>query len=76
MSDCVKPNTICWDCANATGNCSWSDFWQHEPVKGWYAVRNDLHKSEADIESYIVISCPEFVRDAEQYGQVRKKVKK
>ena len=76
MSEVQKPKTLCWDCANATGGCSWSDHWKHQPVKGWYAVRNDLKSKEGTmVESYIVISCPEFVRDAREGGMIRKKVK-
>ena len=72
MNGYTKPKTICWDCANACGGCSWSDHWKHKPVEGWNAVRNDLHnKDGAVIESYIVYECPEFVRDSVGYGQHR-----
>lgn len=68
-----KPRTICWDCANATGGCSWSDHWLHKPVEGWTAIRNDLNTKEGGTtESYIVQKCPEFVRDAYDYGSYRK----
>ena len=71
-----KPKTLCWDCDNATGGCSWSEHMNHTPVKGWYAVRNDIKTKEGThTESYIVISCPEFVRDAREGGMIRKKVK-
>ena len=69
-----KPHSICWDCANACGECSWSDHWKHEPVNGWNAIRNDLKTKEGDTtESYIVIECPEFIRDAYGYGAERKR---
>ena len=65
-------STICWGCAKATGNCSWSDYPNPKPVKGWRAVRNDIqHKDGTSVESYIVIECPEFIKDAEEYGQTR-----
>ena len=39
-------------------------------------MRNDLKSKEGTMaESYIVISCPEFVRDAREGGMIRKKVK-
>lgn len=52
-------DTICWECANACGGCSWSRK-KAKPVPGWDAIRRDL---SGNIESYVVISCPEFVRD-------------
>lgn len=60
------PRTICWDCQNAYGGCSWSKSFR--PVDGWNATRRDVlvsgdkayaHKEE----SYIVHSCPEFQQD-------------
>lgn len=52
-------NTLCWRCQKATGNCDWSRFFR--PVKGWEAeetlIQNDQQKS------YLVIRCPEFVKD-------------
>ena len=65
-----KRPTICWDCKNAIGNCSWSDHWEHKPVKGWVAERSDLVNTEGGaVESYIVISCPEFVPDEPRQTQ-------
>ena len=48
--------TLCWDCANAVGRCCWSD--RFEPVEGWDAVY------DAEKDSYHVIACPLFERDA------------
>lgn len=71
MGVCLNP-TLCWDCENALGGCSWSDHWKHEPVKGWTAVRRDLRiKEGGEVESYRVIQCPEFVRDSTRGGQYR-----
>ena len=71
MSDPNKPRTICWDCSKACGECSWSDHWKHKPVKGWKAIRNDLHCKDITVESYVVLECPEFERDAYDYGARR-----
>lgn len=51
-------NTICWDCANATGGCSWSK--SLVPVEGWKAIKT----KKQTVESYAVYDCPEFKRDA------------
>ena len=59
-----KPQTLCWDCRKAIGMCSWSDHWEHRPVDGWTAVRNDMKSNSGeDTESWIVFSCPEFEPD-------------
>jgi len=51
-------STICWDCANAVGKCSWSE--KFKPVKGWTVV-----KSTKDGQTtYVVLDCPQFIRDA------------
>ena len=57
--------TLCWDCAYATGGCRWSD--KLKPVKGWTA--NRTHKKEFD--SWVVIECPELLRDARENGLKR-----
>lgn len=67
----MENHTLCWDCANACGGCSWSDHWLHRPVEGWDAIRTDLKAKDGVIESYIVVECPEFERDAYQFGQRR-----
>lgn len=67
-----RSQTLCWDCAKACGGCSWSDHWLHKPVEGWKADRNDIRtKAGYEIESYIVMECPEFIRDAKGGGQER-----
>ena len=64
--------TLCWDCANATGGCSWSDYWEHSPVPGWIAIPTKLKlNNETNGSSYAVISCPEFIRDAQDGGTRR-----
>ena len=51
--------TICWRCANAYGQCSWSR--NFTPVEGWDAERRDV-KTIIDgyVESYIVNNCPMY----------------
>jgi len=51
--------TICWDCRNATGKCSWSkDF---TPVAGWVAEPTVIRSNYGTgIQSYIVKRCPLF----------------
>ena len=59
-----KKPTLCWDCANACGGCSWSDHWKHEPVPGWTAEETVLKiNSGLLIQSYSVRECPEFKPD-------------
>lgn len=44
------------------------------PVPGWVAMRKDVRiKSGQEMESYIVLDCPEFFRDAKQFGLERVK---
>ena len=72
MTEFNKPRTLCWDCANACGGCSWSDHWLHTPIEGWTAIRNDLKTKEGETtESYIVFECPEFIRDGTGFGSQR-----
>jgi len=61
-----KP-TLCWDCKNACGGCPWS---KHlVPVGGWTAKKTTIRASKTGEErmpSYLVIGCPEFVRDKQK----------
>lgn len=67
MNQYNKQGSICWDCANATGKCSWSDSREYKPVEGWKAVRNDIKVANGVMaESYLVTECPEFKPDAER----------
>ena len=60
----TEDHTICWDCQNACGDCSWSDHWKHEPVPGWKADRVPLKLGDGRYTAtYIVRECPEFLRD-------------
>ena len=66
-------HTLCWDCANATGGCTWSRLL--EPVEGWTAIRikGKPYKldPEIDTDTFLVQKCPEFMRDALNYGTQR-----
>lgn len=56
-----KKNTLCWDCAKNGGLCSWSE--NFTPVEGWEAVPTKIQAyghADGVIDSYKVISCPEF----------------
>ena len=67
-----RNRTLCWDCANACGDCTWSDRNEQKPVAGWTAVRREQHhKDGTTVESYIVVKCPEFIRDSTDGGQHR-----
>lgn len=64
QGDHVKGQTICWNCRKATGRCSWSNYWEHSPVPGWVAEPTKLKINRGVyMDSYCVISCPEFERD-------------
>lgn len=66
MSGCVSDSykaTLCWDCGNACGGCSWSK--EFIPVEGWEARPV---KQTCGNQSYIVFECPQFVRDAKDRG--------
>ena len=61
---------LCWDCKKAIGGCRWSDYGR--PVKGWEA---DLIKPNGTkpYTTYMIHSCPEFVRDGYDGGTRREK---
>jgi hypothetical protein len=51
----AKRESICWNCANACGKCSWSNG-TFIPVKGWQAEFTVCNGTP----SYLVSSCPKF----------------
>ena len=56
--------TLCWTCQNACGGCSWST--RLEPVKGWTAQKTTIRANKTGQErvpTYLVIKCPEHVKD-------------
>ena len=69
--------SLCWDCANATNpdKCPWVG--DGEPVDGWWARKDKIKFSFADwdgkiktkmTDTYCVIMCPLFERDAWRGG--------
>ncbi len=54
-----KP-TLCWDCKNATGGCSWSK--KLVPVAGWEVIPATVYNSNKTVHSYNVRHCPLFER--------------
>ena len=66
----TRNQTLCWDCAKACAGCNWSR--QHEPVDGWEAVPTKIKIcSTVEMDTYRVINCPEFERDALNGGTIR-----
>lgn len=62
---------LCWDCANATGGCFWSN--SLEPVEGWTVEESNKDPKTGEYKSILVLECPEFIRDA--YGNGMKRIK-
>ena len=63
-----KPNSICFDCKNAVFGCCWAK--RFEPVPGWEAVKTRIKNRNSEdsyyIDSYKVISCPQFKNDNDE----------
>ena len=58
------PQTICWDCRNATGHCSWSRYKSFRPVEGWDVIPTKINDGTRNPQSsYIVLRCPLFDPD-------------
>ena len=70
--DEIINKTICWTCANATGNCPWSAHDSPRPVPGWIAEKTVV-KAGRDItfDSFIVYNCPMYIRDSLNNGLER-----
>jgi len=66
--------TLCWKCANACGDCSWSNHWEHLPVPGWKAVPTEMRNDFRVAVSYIVTECPEFVPEKPKKAAVNRTV--
>ena len=61
-----KQQTLCWDCRNALGQCSWSQHPNPQPVDGWEEIPTQVKisgKYGHTMQSYCVIRCPLFVPD-------------
>ena len=62
------PETLCWKCAKACGDCCWSDHWKHEPVPGWRAEPRQFKTNGGLFDtSYCVLECPEFESDPPRF---------
>ena len=59
----IEKDTLCWDCANYAGGCSWTQPDGAVPVKGWKAKKTAL--------GYVVKECPKFVRGCYCRGRYR-----
>ena len=53
----------CWTCKNCYGGCNWSR--EFKPVEGWKAIKTYIPNNEEHAESYKIIYCPEYKREAE-----------
>ena len=64
----AKKPTLCWDCERAIdNNCPWVE--RAEPVDGWCANKTKIKTNSRYItDSYYVMSCPMFRKDAENGG--------
>lgn len=67
----TKPSSLCLDCKNALGNCSWSEVdpetgkIRFQPVEGWTAEQVPYRRQDGTYETnYLVVSCPLFEIDA------------
>lgn len=76
-----KKDSLCWDCKNACGKCSWSAAdpatgeLLFQPVPGWTAEevqRTENTYSSNVVVTYRVIDCPLFERDEKlkSYGEL------
>lgn len=65
--------TLCWDCARACGGCSWSK--KLIPMEGWEVAETEIRAQRGDRiviqQTYRVIACPGFLRDAIGGGRTR-----
>lgn len=69
---------LCWDCARASGFCSWSktltpvDGWEAKPTMIRHMSRGGCVNSEERItNSYVVTACPLFMKDGKTVEERR-----
>ena len=60
----IKKSSLCLDCKNCVGLCSWSHHLQ--PVEGWEAEETVIRSTAGVTTGYRVISCPEFEKEPER----------
>lgn len=58
----MSKETLCWDCKNAIGKCTWSQCFV--PIKGWKAKPTTYDSEGMKIKSFLVKECPEFKPDS------------
>lgn len=64
-----KP-TICWNCGNACGGCSWSKGLKE--VEGWEATPTRVYQKKGEYQdSYIVHKCPKFKKDEISHAEFK-----
>lgn len=58
----MSRDTLCWSCARpGTSTCAWDCSKATEPVEGWEAEKRQIKINDGVVETYCVISCPEFI---------------
>ena len=65
----VKKSSLCLDCKNCVGLCSWSHHLQ--PVEGWEAEETTVRSNGTFNKGYRVISCPEFEKEPERDVRIK-----
>lgn len=65
-----RGDSLCWDCKNAYGGCSWTRMTAgevlYEPVEGWDAFCEYYPEGDEPHLSYQVYACPEFIPDRKE----------
>ena len=71
MGEETRKETLCWECKNACGGCSWSKAFK--PVEGWDADKTTVKcENGTTYGSYHVKSCPEFIPNDRRIISARK----
>lgn len=64
-----QPETVCWSCIKL--DCSWAK--NLTPVEGWTAEKTLIYDRPGNfIDSYLVIKCPDFIKENEGKKEFRK----
>ncbi len=61
LKKCSDKMSLCLDCKNAVGNCSWSA--NFVPVKGWKAEPSCYKDNELVVRTYKILQCPLYQPD-------------
>lgn len=62
----METDTLCWDCANAYGDCEWTEEGTDgktafQPVPGWKVKQRKILRGETFEELTRVVECPKFL---------------